>query len=233
SRPAKKATQPTRPVEPLFERVEEPTITTEVESTPEPETTSEENKKEESGDSEDSEEEPFGGSGYTDAHSAQATVRPSGAPEDDDSKLRLKRELLAKCIALQTDVVNTAKKAMDEAQEGANEEQGSTEEKFDGFRESLQITRDMYAKQLHEGLNNLGLLNRIFINLHEEVMLGSVIFTEHQNYFISVSLGEIKIDDVSFVSVSNQSPIYKALAGKRKGEKFYFRDSEFTILECF
>lgn len=152
-----------------------------------------------------------------------------------DKKIELKKELLNKCIEMQSNIVQTAKKAMDDAQESANEEEGASgEERFEGFRETMQITRDMYARQLQEGINSLSLLKRIFLNPQESIGLGSVVYTELQNYFISVSLGETKLAEKnSFIAISTMTPLYHAMAGKKKGDKFVFRDKEYTILETF
>ncbi len=152
-----------------------------------------------------------------------------------DKKIDLKKELLNKCIEMQSNIVQTAKKAMDDAQESANEEEGASgEERFEGFRETMQITRDMYARQLQEGINSLSLLKRIFLNPQESIGLGSVVYTELQNYFISVSLGETKLAEKnSFIAISTMTPLYHAMAGKKKGDKFVFRDKEYTILETF
>ena len=119
-----------------------------------------------------------------------------------DEKLKLKKALLHKCIDIQKNNVGLAKKAMEDALSSANEEK-VTEELSDSFRESMHATRDMYARQAQEGVNNLGLLNRIMVQEHDKVKFGSVVFTNFQNYFISTSLGELKIEDKSFQTVSN------------------------------
>jgi len=149
-----------------------------------------------------------------------------------DEKLKLKKALLHKCIDIQKNNVAMAKKAMEEAQYSANEEKVS-EELSDSFRESMHATRDMYARQLQEGVNNLGLLNRIMILEHERVKFGSVVFTNFQNYFISTGLGEIKVDDKSFQTVSTLSPLFQILADKRKGDTFMFLDRLYTVIEIF
>jgi len=149
-----------------------------------------------------------------------------------DEKLKLKKALLHKCIDIQKNNVGLAKKAMEDALSSANEEK-VTEELSDSFRESMHATRDMYARQAQEGVNNLGLLNRIMVQEHDKVKFGSVVFTNFQNYFISTSLGELKIDDKSFQTVSTLSPLFQILADKRKGDTFMFLDRLYTVIEVF
>jgi hypothetical protein len=149
-----------------------------------------------------------------------------------DEKMKLKKTLLHKCIDIQKNNVGLAKKAMEDALSSANEEK-VTEELSDSFRESMHATRDMYARQAQEGVNSLGLLNRIMVQEHDKVKFGSVVFTNFQNYFISTSLGELKVEDKTFQTVSTLSPLFQILADKRKGDTFMFLDRLYTVLEVF
>jgi hypothetical protein len=162
---------------------------------------------------------------------------PSGERKitpDDDKYIAIKKDVLNKCIEMQTNIVNTAKKAMDEAQESANEEKGSTEEKFDSFRESMQIARDMHARQVAEGIDGLALLKRIsIVPLVDHVKLGAIVCTTLQNYFISASLGEIEHNGKTYMAISTMTPLYQSLAGKQKGDKFNFRDGEYKITNVY
>ena len=150
-----------------------------------------------------------------------------------DDKLKLKRALLNKCIEIQKNNVTRSKLAMEDAQDSANQEKGNSEDQSDSFRENMQATRDMYARQVHEGVNTLALLNRIIVQEHEWVKFGSVIFTDYQNYFISSGLGEIKMNDLSFITVSTLSPLFQILASKKKGEQFMFLDRMYRVVDVF
>jgi hypothetical protein len=149
-----------------------------------------------------------------------------------DEKIKLKKNLLNKCIDIQKNTVAIAKKAMEDALNSANAEKVS-EELSDSFRESMHATRDMYARQANEGVNNLGLLHRINIVEHDKVKFGSVVFTNFQNYFISTGIGEIKIDDLSFHAISTLAPLFQILLDKRKGDTFMFLDRLYTVIEVF
>jgi hypothetical protein len=148
-------------------------------------------------------------------------------------RMSIKKQLLLKCLDIQTHIINTAKKAMDDAQQSANEEKNSNEDMSDSFRETMQATRDVYARQVQEGINTLGLLNRIMIKPLEVVKFGAVVVTDFQNYFISAGLGEVKIDDKNFVTVSTLTPLYQILSEKKKGDLFMFLDRKYRILDVF
>jgi hypothetical protein len=144
--------------------------------------------------------------------------------------LTLKQHLLTECLRIQNSQIQTAKSAMDEAQESANEHQGAIEDKFESFREACQIQRDMFAKQLDEAIISLSVLRRIVAtkeNLH--IMLGSVVITNLEKFFISVSLGEITVDGEKFFAISAMSPLFKAMVGKKEGEEFSFREKKYKI----
>lgn len=149
-----------------------------------------------------------------------------------DEKVKLKKSLLNKCIDIQKNTVSIAKKAMEDALNSANAEKVS-EELSDSFRESMHATRDMYARQANEGVNNLGLLHRINIVEHDKVKFGSVVFTNFQNYFVSTGIGEIKVDELSFQAISTLAPLFQILLDKKKGDTFMFLDRLYTVIEVF
>lgn len=152
----------------------------------------------------------------------------------ENVSLELKKKLLSECLRLQRANAEEAKRAMDEAQESANEHQGAIEDKFESFRESCHIQRDMFAKQYDEAISGLHMLRRIVATKENaEVKLGSVVETTFQNYFISVSLGEITAEGKKYYAISTQSPLYQAIADKQKGDVFSFRGKEYKILNVF
>ncbi len=149
-------------------------------------------------------------------------------------ELETKKRLLQECSRILTAQIKAAKDAMDEAQESANEHQGAMEDKFESFRENCQIQRDMYARQLDELMRTMGVLRNInATKTNKEVSLGAVVQTELQNYFIGVSLGEIKLEEESYFAISGMSPLYKAMAGKTAGEEFSFRDKIYRIQQVY
>ncbi|MFC6999387.1 hypothetical protein [Rufibacter roseus] len=151
---------------------------------------------------------------------------------DTTVDLEIKNQLLDECIRVQTDFVENARIAMEDAQESANESQGAIEDKFESFREACHIQRDMFAKQLDEAIGKLSILKRIVRNkVNDTVTLGSVVRTDAQNYFISVSLGEITVDGEKYFAISPASPVFQAMAEKGKGDTFTFRDKSIKILE--
>ncbi|QMU27785.1 hypothetical protein [Adhaeribacter radiodurans] len=149
--------------------------------------------------------------------------------------LEIKQRLLSECLRIQNVQIQTAKSAMDEAQESANEHQGAgIEDKFESFREACQIQRDMFAKQMDEAITVLAILKRIVATKENKIItLGSVVHTNLQKYFVSASVGEVQVNGEKYFAISTMSPIFKAMADKTTGETFTFRDKQYQIEEVF
>ncbi|MCC9136002.1 hypothetical protein ACFSKU_16145 [Pontibacter silvestris] len=167
---------------------------------------------------------------------ARGSVETIGTKETSmetlTQELETKRRLLQECMKVLNVQIKAAKDAMEDAQQSANESQGAMEDKFESFRENCQIQRDMYARQLDDLMTTMALLRRInATKQNSEVSPGAVVQTELQNYFIGVSLGEMKIDGESFYAISAMSPLYKAMAGRAAGDTFVFRDKAYKILQ--
>jgi transcription elongation GreA/GreB family factor len=149
-------------------------------------------------------------------------------------ELELKKKLLQESAKVLNIKIQAAKEAMDEAQESANEHHGAIEDKFESFREACQIQRDMYARQLDELMTTMGLLKQVNVTKeNKEVSFGALVMTELQNYFIGVSLGEIKVEGESYYAISSMTPLYKAMAGKTAGESFEFRGKTYKVQHVY
>lgn len=151
-----------------------------------------------------------------------------------ENKADLKKRLLEYCMSHQKKRVETAQDATDHAQESANEEESSSEEKFESFRAQMQLDRDMFAQQLNEAINGLNILRKIELDKSvDKVSLGAVVITNAQQLFISINIGQVKLEQEVFYAISTESPLCKAMMGKKKGDSFSFRDKTFEILDIF
>jgi transcription elongation GreA/GreB family factor len=151
-----------------------------------------------------------------------------------NAHLKIKKNLRTACIEVQQRLADTAKNAMQQAQESANGEKGTMEDRFESFREQCQLDRNMYAKQLQELLSGLLVLQKMDVNrINDSVALGSVVETDTQTFYISISIGEIKLRGKVYFAISTSSPVFKAMAGKKQGDSFPFRDKVHQILEVY
>ncbi|WP_017731518.1 hypothetical protein [Nafulsella turpanensis] len=143
----------------------------------------------------------------------------------------VKNSLLAACIESQQSMMQTAQQAMRDIQERALEGR-SNEELSDAFIAQCQNEQNMYVKRLHEVSGTISILEKVKgVKGGEAIGFGSLIITNHQNFFVAASIGEFKLEDENFFIISAQTPIYKAMEGKRAGEQFEFRGRQYKIMD--
>jgi transcription elongation GreA/GreB family factor len=151
-----------------------------------------------------------------------------------ETGIALKTKLHQECIRLQKALAENAKASMINAQQTANDEKSTMEDKFESFREQMQIERDMYAKLYDDAMSYIENLEKINVSKIQLVAsAGTVVVTAEQKYFVAISLGKIIVDGVTYMAISPVSPVFQAMAGKKKGDSFAFRDKKQEILEVF
>ncbi|WP_248724489.1 3-oxoacyl-ACP synthase [Seonamhaeicola sp. ML3] len=147
----------------------------------------------------------------------------------------IKASLFNKCEAFLGTRLLAIEKTIAEIQESLTTETKSTAgDKHETGRAMLQLEREKAGNQLAEVLKTKEILSKIDVVKRSEVIsLGSVIYTSHLNYFVSISAGELKVGNDVFYAISASTPIGQLLLGKVTGDKISFRNQEFTIEEIF
>jgi transcription elongation GreA/GreB family factor len=145
----------------------------------------------------------------------------------------LKQQLYNLCLEALNTRIEVAKKAMEDAQNSANEEgKSSMGDKYETARAMGQIVRDMNAKQLNEALKELTTLKLINPETQQTVIqAGSIVVTSGGNYFIAVSAGMLKVDGKTWVALSPATPLAQVMLNKRVGDTFEFRGKKEAVLE--
>lgn len=147
----------------------------------------------------------------------------------------IKQKLYNACLELLNSRAEAAKYAMEDAQKSANsEEKSSAGDKYETGRAMSQNVRDMNAKQLKEALKDIAALKLIHPeNLMDTIKPGSAVKTGAGNFFIAVSVGQLKIDNETWFALSPAAPLAQALLNKKAGDKFAFKGKQEMILEVF
>lgn len=146
-----------------------------------------------------------------------------------------KQQLYNLCLDALNKRIEAAKTSMEDAQNSANEEgKSSMGDKYETARAMGQIVRDMNAKQLQEALKELSFLQKINPEkVNTTVDVGSAVKTTTGNFYISISIGQLKIENETWFALSAGSPIAQALLNKKAGDSYTFRDKTEQILEVF
>jgi transcription elongation GreA/GreB family factor len=113
-----------------------------------------------------------------------------------------------------------------------SETKSSAGDKHETGRAMLQLEREKAGQQLADLQIQQEILQKINPEVaHKKVALGSIVKTSGANYFIAVSVGEIKINNTLFYCISAATPIGKLLLSKNVGDTISFRSQKFTIQE--
>ncbi|HEY0177951.1 MAG TPA: 3-oxoacyl-ACP synthase, partial [Pedobacter sp.] len=84
---------------------------------------------------------------------------------------------------------------------------------------------------LFDGQQNLQLLISLesVPSSGDTVRNGSLVYTSKGIFYISISAGQIKVEDQLVFAISSASPIGKLMIGKKKGESFSFNQNSYTV----
>ena len=142
-----------------------------------------------------------------------------------------KEQLLRACTAKQQDLIANFNRGIRELIGN-----GSTEYDDDqpGLAEETALRRQQLADQLAFASEELRVLEgmRSWVGeRYNEVRLGSVVITDKASFYVSVSIERFEVEGMPFVGISPQSPLYRAMAGKKKGDSFAFGTETYHVLE--
>jgi len=143
----------------------------------------------------------------------------------------LKADLYNQCLAYVNQRIDTARQALNDAQESANaEEKSSAGDKYETGRAMAHLEREKALGQLNEGLKLKAALEKVSsANTSVEVCLGSIVFTDKNNFYLTISAGKLLSDGVEFIALAPASPIGALLLGHKKGDQFVFNNQTWVI----
>ncbi|MGJ8659353.1 3-oxoacyl-ACP synthase [Cellulophaga fucicola] len=144
-----------------------------------------------------------------------------------------KEELLKFCAGFINDRVSRIQKNIVGVQESlTSETKSSAGDKHETGRAMLQLEREKLGQQLLEAEKMQQLLSKVKPTKQVATIgLGSVVFTEKNNYFLSISAGEYTLGAKNIYCISANTPIGKLLFGKSKGENFIFNGESIAITD--
>lgn len=116
----------------------------------------------------------------------------------------------------------------------ADDTKSSAGDKYETSREMVQQDITRYQKQLTLANSDLDILQKIdSSNAAERVGLGSLVLTDVGLYFISISIGLLKIENNSIYVISPLSPIGQVLIGKKVGDIINFNNREQKVIKVY
>lgn len=149
-------------------------------------------------------------------------------------KLELKQRIIRKAFeayeqtiemhrATEQDMTSDTLDAENDANEMSDD--SNKLETLDDVEQLAEIIDDRQDELMH--------LDSMIPTLHEEVTIGAVIKTNQRCFFVAESIPEFEVEGVTYTGISSKAPIYKAMEGKKAGEKVSFREVEYKIEDVF
>ena len=147
--------------------------------------------------------------------------------------MRIKQKLYNLCGEYIDKRITSARLAIDNAQQSANEEtKSSSGDKYETGRAMAQLEIEKNAQQLAEALKLKRTLEQIPIDhSFPAAQPGSLVITDRGSFFIAIGLGKVDLDSDSYFVIATFSPLGLALAGSRVGDIVAFRDQSYVIQE--
>ena len=146
--------------------------------------------------------------------------------------MNIKEELLKKCHQFVNNRLQNIEETISSNQAALQSEtKSSAGDKHETGRAMLQLEMEKAGQQLaniqqmKETLAKIDVLKKS-TNAH----LGSLVKTNTGNYFLSVSAGQLKVDNELYFAVSVSSPIGKLLLGKSVNEQVMFNSKNIKLL---
>jgi hypothetical protein len=149
------------------------------------------------------------------------------------SKFEIKKELYRACVDHVERRLTTISKTFASIEESrSNETKSSVGDKYETGRAMLQLEEEKSRRQLLEIRQVKNELDRIDLERRsDKAVLGSLVTTNKGEYYISIGIGKVIIEDALFYCLSPNSPIGAKLLGKEEGDEIEFNAGKIEILE--
>lgn len=149
------------------------------------------------------------------------------------SASKLKEDLQKKLLAILNTKQEEALQTLASARESRDSDtKSSAGDKHETARAMVQIEIEKNEVQLNKIQQQKEELLKIPIQKKfNKVELGSLVYTNQENYFFSIGHGKIETDEGIFYAISLAAPIGLALNGKTTGDQIEFQGRSIRILK--
>lgn len=149
----------------------------------------------------------------------------------------LKTKMLEACIRKQGDLIDDLKTRIKELLETGplgNEEEYDNTVLAQNAQNADEINSVNAA--LKFASDEMDVLNHLRSTLDRSCTKASpvaVVVTNQSVFFVSVSIEQFEVDGETFVGLSDKSPLFQAMKGKKKGQKFSYKGITYKITDIF
>ena len=150
-------------------------------------------------------------------------------------KMTHKKAVHTICLQQIEDSLHTLEKRLASIQESRNNEtKSSVGDKYETGRSMMQMEENTIQLQKAKVLENKqALYTLVYDKLFDTIQAGSIVITNHLNFYVGVALGKIAYEGSFYYCISRKSPIGQQLYGKSKGEKLSFNGKQYRIIDVY
>lgn len=145
--------------------------------------------------------------------------------------ISIKQTLYNHCVHYVQERLRHIQSAIATAQESANDEsKSSAGDKHETARAMAQLEQEKLAQQLSETDKLSAALTTIEPDKAlDTIQMGTLVTTNHGNYYLSISAGKLSLDGTLYFFLSPASPIGQELIKNQKKKKFTFNGQNYLI----
>lgn len=144
----------------------------------------------------------------------------------------IKKQLHELLLGAIEEQLKNALERMDEALEAVKSDTKSTAgDKHETGRAMAQLEQEKAGKLIQSIKHNRNHLLQLPLTSSDKVELGALVKTTKGRFYISMAMGKISLDGVSYFTVSPSAPLVQAMMKKKLGDKFSFNNIEQEILK--
>jgi transcription elongation GreA/GreB family factor len=144
-----------------------------------------------------------------------------------------KQQILSQYQTLLQDKVDIYQDLINSLTEDAqNDAKSSAGDKHETTLSKLHIEQEKIANKLKEAIEQQAILSKLDIEqVSNNVILGSLVKTNHLTVFVCTALPKITVDNQSIFAISPQSPLGMQLMHKTINSEFPVNNVTYKILE--
>ena len=144
----------------------------------------------------------------------------------------LKAKIHSHCLQLIEERIHAIKKIIIEARMAANDEtKSSAGDKYETGRAMMQLEQEKAATQLAEAQKTKLALTMISPDSScQYIYPGALVTTITGQFYISVGLGMIEVEEIKLYAISPESPAGKAMKNLKSGDSYVLNGKTNTIL---
>lgn len=142
-----------------------------------------------------------------------------------------KEQVIEVCRVQLNHKISDLSAALKEVVEAGNMETKSTAgDKHETGRAMMQLEQEKLGKQIQDAETQLNEFEKVDFRLQsDKIVLGSLVQTNRGFFLVAVSIGKMDVEGKIVFAISLQSPLGKALLGKKQNETLVFNGISYQI----